>query len=100
MKDRLIRQAGAAGLILLLAGAPARAQENAPPTGAASEPKISLSAVSNPAKRARWQERLTLGAGDTLDFTLLELPDLARKGVVIGPDGRVTYLQGENILAA
>jgi protein involved in polysaccharide export with SLBB domain len=89
-------------LILLLAAAPARAQENAPPQAAANSPtpKISLSAVSNPGKRAKWQERLTLGAGDTLDFLLLESPDLARKGVVIGPDGRVNFLQAENIMAA
>jgi len=88
---------GAASLGLLLAIAPAYSQENQPPKDAA---KLSLSAVSNPAKRAKWQERLTLGAGDTLDFSLLESPDSARKGVVIGPDGRVTYLQAENITAA
>jgi protein involved in polysaccharide export with SLBB domain len=82
-----------AGLTLLVAATATHAQENAPP-------KLSLSAVSNPSKRAKWQERLTLGAGDTLDFSLLESPDLARKGVVIGPDGRVTFLQAENVMAA
>src|SRR5688572_2486088 len=101
MNKRLKRHTGAASLILLLAAALTRAQENAPPAGASNAaPRISLSAVSNPGKRAKWQERLTLGAGDTLDFSLLESPDLARKGVVIGPDGRVTYLQAENIVAA
>lgn len=100
MNKQIIRHTGAAGLMLLLAAVPTRAQDNAPPPDAAKAvPKLSLSAVSNPAKRAKWQERLTLGAGDTLDFSLLESPDLARRGVVIGPDGRVTYLQAENIQA-
>ncbi len=92
---------GVAGLILLLAAAPALAQETQPVKSPANEPaSMSLSAVSNPAKRAKWQERLTLGAGDILDFSLLESPELARKGVVVGPDGRVTFLQAENIMAA
>lgn len=92
---------GVAGLILLLAAAPAFAQETQPVKSAANDQaKLSLSAVSNPAKRAKWQERLTLGAGDILDFSLLESPELARKGVVVGPDGRVTFLQAENIMAA
>ncbi len=99
MNHDFTRRTGIACLVLLLAGA-TRAQENAPTGANNAAPKISLSAVSNPSKRGKWQERLTLGAGDTLDFSLLELPDLARKGVVIGPDGRVTYLQAENIMAA
>ncbi|MBE0544499.1 MAG: SLBB domain-containing protein [Verrucomicrobia bacterium] len=93
MNTRLIPRAGVAGLILLFAAVPARAEDDA-------SAKVSLSAVSNPGKRAKWQERLTLGSGDTLDFSLLEAPDLARKGVVVGPDGRVTFLQAENIMAA
>ena len=101
MNKKLIQHTGSAGLILLLAAAPTGAQENAPPRDAIdAPPALSLSAVSNPAKRAKWQERLTLGAGDVLDFSLLESPELARKEVVVGPDGRVTYLQAENILAA
>jgi protein involved in polysaccharide export with SLBB domain len=100
MNKRLIQNTGAASLMLILAAAPMAAQENAPGSAATPQAKLSFSAVSNPAKRAKWQERLTLGTGDTLDFSLLESPDLGRKGVVIGPDGRVTYLQAENIMAA
>lgn len=101
MNTLLIPCAGAAGLMLWLTTAPLNAQQGAPPNRPADPAeKLSLSAVANPAKRAKWQERLTLGAGDTLDFSLLESPDLARKGVVVGPDGRVTYLQAENIMAA
>ena len=88
MNIRLILWAGAAGLILLLSTPGARAGEN-----------VSLSAVSSPAHRARWQERLTLGPGDVLNFSLLDAPELARTDVVIGPDGRVTYLQAQDIVA-
>lgn len=70
MNMRLIQHTGTAGLMLLLAAAPTGAQENAPPKDATDAPsKLSLSAASNPAKRAKWQERLTLGAGDVLDFS-------------------------------
>ena len=89
MNNRLILWAGAAGLILLLSTTGARAGEN-----------VSLSAASSPAQRARWQERLTLGPGDVLNFSLVDAPELARTDVVIGPDGRVTYLQAQDIVAA
>ena len=94
MTKRLIRYSGIAGLALLFAAASARAEDNA---NAAA--KASLSAAANPAKRAHWQERLTLGPGDVLNFSLLDSPDVARNNVVIGPDGRVSYLQAENIVA-
>lgn len=59
-------------------------------------------------QRAAWQERLTLGAGDTLNFALLN-PDGSdtknplidyRDNVAISPDGRVTYLQAQDVMAA
>jgi protein involved in polysaccharide export with SLBB domain len=88
MNNRLILCAGAAGLLSLLAAAATRAEEN-----------VSLSAASTPAKRAQWQERLTLGPGDVLNFSLLDAPELDRKEVVVGPDGRVTYLQAQDVVA-
>ena len=88
MDKRLILWAGAAGLILLLSTTGGRAGEN-----------VSLSAASSPAKRANWQERLTLGPGDMLNFSLLDTPELGRTEVVIGPDGRVSYLQVQDIVA-
>jgi protein involved in polysaccharide export with SLBB domain len=89
MNSRLILGAGTAGLALWLAAAAPRAGEN-----------VSLSTASSPAKRAKWQERLTLGPGDVLNFSLLDAPELARAEVVIGPDGRVTYLQARDVVAA
>lgn len=55
--------------------------------------------TSSPESRANWQKRLTLGPGDTLNFSLYNQPETAKRDVVIGPDGRVTFLQAEDLLA-
>lgn len=54
---------------------------------------------SSPESRANWQRRLTLGPGDTLNFSLYNQPDTAKRDVVVGPDGRVTFLQAEDVTA-
>jgi protein involved in polysaccharide export with SLBB domain len=55
---------------------------------------------AGPAQRASWQQKLTLGPGDVLTFHLYGSPELTREGVPIGPDGRVSYLEAENIQAS
>ena len=55
--------------------------------------------VSTPAKRAPWQERLTLGPGDTVDIFMFGRPELSRTNVVVGPDGRLSYLQLQGMSA-
>lgn len=57
--------------------------------------------VASSDRRAAWQQRLTLGAGDVLTFSLYgEERDLTRRDVPIGPDGRVSYLEAQNVMAA
>jgi len=56
--------------------------------------------VSSPAQLADWQKHLTLGAGDTLNLSLYEQPDSERKDMIIGPDGRLNYLQARDVMAA
>jgi protein involved in polysaccharide export with SLBB domain/uncharacterized protein involved in exopolysaccharide biosynthesis len=56
--------------------------------------------INTPIKRAPWQERLTLGAGDLLDISLFGRPELTRTNVVIGPDGRISYLQIQDFPAS
>jgi protein involved in polysaccharide export with SLBB domain/capsular polysaccharide biosynthesis protein len=56
--------------------------------------------ISDPSQRADWQRHLTLGPGDALSFHLYGSPELTRDGVSIGADGRVSYLEAENVLAA
>ncbi|MEW6305519.1 MAG: polysaccharide biosynthesis/export family protein [Verrucomicrobiota bacterium] len=64
-----------------------------------TQPKGSFSA-SAPARRAPWQQRLTLGPGDVLDLSIFGEPELTRTDVFIGPDGRISFLEAHDILAA
>ncbi|MDB6017053.1 MAG: Polysaccharide export protein [Pedosphaera sp.] len=70
-----------------------------PATG--SDTNLSLSATAS-GKRAAWQQHLTLGPGDTLNLALYVNDTLqqARENVSIGPDGRLSYLQAQDIMAA
>jgi capsular polysaccharide biosynthesis protein len=84
--------------IMLLAGlflAPARAYAALESTEAPA-----AFSVVDPAQRADWQRHLTLGPGDVLSFHLYGSPELTRGDVTIGPDGRVSYLEAENVVAA
>lgn len=53
--------------------------------------------VTNPSQKASWQQHLTLGPGDVLNFGLYGQPDLTRTEVSVSPDGTVTYLQARDI---
>jgi hypothetical protein len=53
---------------------------------------------SAPLKRAAWQQHLTLGPGDVLNMSLLDMPETARAEMPVGPDGRISYLQAENVM--
>ena len=59
-----------------------------------------LFSASHPSQRAAWQQRLTLGPGDTVNIMLFGRPETERRGMPIGPDGRITFLQAEDIVAA
>jgi|ERR1041385_4189406 protein involved in polysaccharide export with SLBB domain len=74
---------------------------NATPSPAAEDsatPALSLSARP-PAKRAAWQQKLTLGPGDVLNLSLFERPETVRTDVSIAPDGRLSFLR-TNVVAA
>jgi protein involved in polysaccharide export with SLBB domain len=73
------------------------AESAAPPATTGGVPSLSVTA---PIKRADWQQRLTLGPGDTLNLQLFDMPDSARTEVPIGPDGRISFLQARDIMAA
>jgi protein involved in polysaccharide export with SLBB domain/capsular polysaccharide biosynthesis protein len=68
-------------------------------TNQAGETNLSFSVVSA-GQRAPWQQHLTLGAGDVLNFSLYGEPTLSQTGVPIGPDGRVNFLEAQDVLAA
>ena len=50
--------------------------------------------------RAPWQQKLTLGPGDVLNFGLFGETNYNKLDVAIGPDGRVSYLQATDVMAA
>jgi len=52
-----------------------------------------------PRPRAAWQQHLTLGPGDVLNLSLYGAPELARAEVSIGPDGRISYLEAQDVRA-
>lgn len=71
-----------------------------PPPAEATEPDTNFSfSVVSPAQRADWEKNLTLGPGDVLSFALYGEPELARAEITIGPDGRVSYLEAQDVLA-
>ncbi len=51
-------------------------------------------------KSATWAENLTLAPGDGVNITVFGQPTLARNEMVIRPDGRISYLQAQNVMAA
>jgi protein involved in polysaccharide export with SLBB domain/capsular polysaccharide biosynthesis protein len=59
-----------------------------------------LSATAAGPKLAPWQQRLTLGAGDLVNLTIYGRKEATRTLVPLGPDGRISYLQAEGVLAA
>ncbi|MDB6017631.1 MAG: Polysaccharide export protein [Pedosphaera sp.] len=111
LKSRFPRWLGCMLLCLTLSLFSAHAQQttnapadefNTPTTPApafAASTNASLLLV-NPAQRGDWQKRLTLGPGDILSFSLYGQPELNSVDVFVGPDGRVGFLEAQNILAA
>lgn len=69
-------------------------------TNSIAQTSLSFSATARSKQRAPWQQRLTLGPGDVLDFALFNAPELSRKEIFIGPDGRVSYLEANDVMAA
>jgi protein involved in polysaccharide export with SLBB domain/capsular polysaccharide biosynthesis protein len=60
---------------------------------------VSFSIV-DPSQRADWQRHLTLGPGDILTLALFGEPELIRPEVAIGPDGRISFLEAQDVMAA
>ena len=65
-----------------------------------TEPVKASSTAKTTPKRSKWQEKLTLGPGDVLNFSLYGETNSLRTEVPIGPDGRVSFLQANDVMAA
>ena len=102
LKKRFARWTGCIVFLIGLDLFSANAQEANPPVAPPAPARVTNLAfsVSTPAQRASWQQRFTLGPGDVLNLGLFGQPELTRLDVLIGPDGRVSYLQAQDIAAA
>lgn len=114
MRRRLARWVSCGALLL----SPALVSAQTPVTNGVSparppapQPLISTAANTNlatnapvvttaQARRAAWQQRFTLGAGDVLRISLYGAPELTRNEAVIAPDGRIGFLEAQDIMAA
>ncbi len=56
--------------------------------------------IDHPWQRAAWQQHLTLGPGDAVNLGVFGQPELAVQDVIIGPDGRISYLEAQDVRAA
>ena len=81
----------AALLGVAFTGLPGFAADSAPPKP---------TSVTKPTQRAAWQESFKLGPGDVVSIMIFGQRDSARTDLPIGPDGRLTYLQAQDVKAA
>jgi protein involved in polysaccharide export with SLBB domain len=100
--NRFARWLGCAALLFGLHGLSAYSQESEiqsanAATGVANT-NLSFSVVT-PAQRAEWQQRLTLGPGDVMTLALWGEPTLTQTEVAIGPDGRISFAEAQDVLA-
>ncbi len=115
LKDRFPRWLSLALALGLLGLSNARAQDNEnPPPPLTNAPPAEISdpagqggsatnrtfSIVHPSQRAAWQQHLTLGPGDVLTLNLYGQPELTRTEVAIGPDGRISYLEAQDVQAA
>jgi len=61
---------------------------------------VSNAYTNAPAPRSKWQDHLTLGPGDVLNLGFYGETNLAKFDVVVGMDGRISYLQAQGVMAA
>lgn len=55
--------------------------------------------VTSPDQAGDWLKHLTLGPGDVLNISLYGEPDTTHPEVLIGPDGRLNFLEAQNVMA-
>jgi protein involved in polysaccharide export with SLBB domain/capsular polysaccharide biosynthesis protein len=60
----------------------------------------SLATIAGGGPRAAWQQRFTLGPGDVMAIQLYGLPELSKRDVMVGPDGRVGFLEADSVVAS
>ena len=112
LKQRFPRWLSGFALTVSLAAASVAAQgasagqSETPPAGGYAEDAMlpqttnAFFSVVGPGQRAAWQNRLTLGPGDIINLGLYGSPELNRAETAIGPDGRISYLEAQDVMAS
>src|SRR5581483_8561115 len=87
--------------LLMLAAFFSLLQARGQAPSAAPADNVALSALSM-TNRAAWQQHMTLGSGDVLSISLFDSggPREAWPNVIVGPDGRISYLEARDVMAA
>lgn len=100
--SRILAPALAAMSLLAAPMAEVRAAESVTtkPAAAQAAPPAKSFFGTRKARRARWQRSYKLGPGDVLNFSVYGRYDANRKGVAVGPDGRISFMDARNIMAA
>jgi protein involved in polysaccharide export with SLBB domain/capsular polysaccharide biosynthesis protein len=99
IKKRFPRWITCLAMLALLGRHEALAQPSNSPAIIAAQTNLSFSIV-HPWQRAAWQEHLTLGPGDVLNLGLFGQPEVSLQEVAVGPDGLISFLEAEDIMAA
>jgi len=60
----------------------------------------SIAVPAKAPKRAAWQESFTLGPGDVINISIYGVANSERSEIPIRPDGKITYLQAQDVKAA
>ena len=101
-KNRFARWFACVVLVCGVHALSVQAAETQPPETneviAVANTNLSFSVVT-PAQRAGWQQRLTLGPGDVLTISLYGEPTLTRADLAVGPDGRISFAEAQDVLA-
>ena len=106
LKPAILSQLAGSALCVSFALFPISAQSAEPPPILPLE-AISADAAARPELKAKSDtlllsksNALTLGAGDTVNIVMYGQPESIRKDIAIKPDGRITYMQAQDIVAA
>jgi protein involved in polysaccharide export with SLBB domain len=76
------------------------ANANSVPTASETTNALHSFSVISPTQRADWQKHLTLGPGDVLTLGFYGETNLTKFDVPVRPDGRISYLQAHDVMAA
>jgi len=60
---------------------------------------VATTTVNSAYPRAPWQQKFTIGPGDVLKISLYGQPEVTRPEVIVGPDGRIGFLEAQDVMA-